>query len=392
MEDVQFRSTRAGTYAYMSPESLMGNLQGPESDVWALGILLYELHMGKEPFAGKSSSDMLHLISNQPIKFSSKFFSRDAMNLVKSLLKFKPNKRMNIRKLKNSKYVSNFRNSFKVQKSSKSKNILVLSQSPVLQFDPPEEIFTSKFKGKQPLEVHRKSRPKFNNMQKFKSMVEPKNSLYQPVTGEGPQKSLRRISRARNQARVGTVIKPKIHLKKKQASGNESFQILRSETFQSSVHKNRTKERKSFSNQSLGFLSKEEYGTSLKEIQSSNPFMRLASDNEVKRSWDTPFRNEKQTNSLLNFELNPKVDILKKRGEAKFEETSTALCVDSQNLAKERIISQEKDLTGSSENHFIRTNNSDFQMMSKTELISSKKNNLVSWSQVTKEEILQRIR
>lgn len=64
--------------------------------------------MGREPFPGKSSSDMLHLISNQPIKFSSKFFTRESMNLVKSLLKFKPFKRINIESLLNSHFLRKY--------------------------------------------------------------------------------------------------------------------------------------------------------------------------------------------------------------------------------------------------------------------------------------------
>ena len=89
----------------MSPESLMGNVQSYSSDIWALGILLYELHMNKEPFPGKSSTNMLQLISNNPINFSSQHFNLDGMNLVKNLLKYKEKKRAKIPEILNSSFL-----------------------------------------------------------------------------------------------------------------------------------------------------------------------------------------------------------------------------------------------------------------------------------------------
>lgn len=48
-----------GTYEYMAPESIKNKLQGPEVDIWALGVLLYELFHNKEPYKGKSTREVL---------------------------------------------------------------------------------------------------------------------------------------------------------------------------------------------------------------------------------------------------------------------------------------------------------------------------------------------
>lgn len=34
---------------YMSPEGLIHNVYGPKSDIWAFGILIYELFHGNTP-------------------------------------------------------------------------------------------------------------------------------------------------------------------------------------------------------------------------------------------------------------------------------------------------------------------------------------------------------
>ena len=51
-----------GTVAYMAPEQARGEPVAPEADVFALGILLYELVTGKHPFAAASQLGTLHAL------------------------------------------------------------------------------------------------------------------------------------------------------------------------------------------------------------------------------------------------------------------------------------------------------------------------------------------
>ena len=57
-EVVEDRNTFCGTLAYMAPEMMHKRPHGHEVDIWALGILRYELVHGVEPFQGKGASQI----------------------------------------------------------------------------------------------------------------------------------------------------------------------------------------------------------------------------------------------------------------------------------------------------------------------------------------------
>lgn len=87
LKDTAYCSIKAGTYAYMSPESLAGTLQNEKSDVWSLGIFLYELMYNKEPYQGNSCTSMLRAIKETQLEFPHKGLG-GANQLIGELLKF----------------------------------------------------------------------------------------------------------------------------------------------------------------------------------------------------------------------------------------------------------------------------------------------------------------
>jgi TPR repeat protein/serine/threonine protein kinase len=74
-----------GTPAYMSPEQVKGLSVGMEADVWAFGVILYELFVGKRPFEG-NIGEVLGKIQYEQINWSNSKIPREFVTVLKNCM------------------------------------------------------------------------------------------------------------------------------------------------------------------------------------------------------------------------------------------------------------------------------------------------------------------
>jgi len=93
----------AGTVPYMAPEQLRGEKVDARSDLWAAGVVLYEMATGKLPFEGKTSpavaDKILHAQTTSPQRLQPRLSSRLADIILKCLEKDADNRYQSAKEL-----------------------------------------------------------------------------------------------------------------------------------------------------------------------------------------------------------------------------------------------------------------------------------------------------
>jgi len=85
-----------GTVSYMSPEQTHGRIVDHRSDIWSLGIVMYEMIRGHLPFAGEMEQAVIYLILNEDpeITFNGDdFIPLNMENIVKKCIEKEPSER-----------------------------------------------------------------------------------------------------------------------------------------------------------------------------------------------------------------------------------------------------------------------------------------------------------
>ena len=88
-----------GTPYYFSPEMCKGETYDEKTDVWSLGVLLYEMCALEYPFKGKNIAQLTTQIQHSKYKEIPDIYSKNVRDIIHGMLKKEPERRPNIRQI-----------------------------------------------------------------------------------------------------------------------------------------------------------------------------------------------------------------------------------------------------------------------------------------------------
>ena len=196
MDDIKSRYQTAGTFEYMSPECLRGQLHGKPADIWSLGILTYELYHGVEPFPGQDKNEVLGRIYNtQPVFYDG--VPDDVVDLFQNCVRYDPATRPSIEMLLKNRFFDSVRQNIRKPRiEQRSRSSFMATSSSVVEkrnqeihyqrslIDIPTQHITIQ---KEPIQIQKSSYLSYSINQVQDSPMPQEENKHHYVNGLGPR-------------------------------------------------------------------------------------------------------------------------------------------------------------------------------------------------------------
>ena len=98
LENTQKSKTFVGSRSYMSPERITGKIYGYPSDIWSVGLVIYELATGVEPYGGGDDflAQITRMVEYDEPRLDDKIFSKELCDFIDKTVKKEPEKRSDV--------------------------------------------------------------------------------------------------------------------------------------------------------------------------------------------------------------------------------------------------------------------------------------------------------
>lgn len=142
-----FRSTLCGTYEYMSPEVAFQRPYSSNADIWALGVLLYEILNGKSPFQAKTLPEIKNRLKSQRKILFNENIDPDAKDLIEKLLERDGDRRIKLNEILKHKWIRKMKEKLFILEKNQKQTIKILNfnvQRNVAKSEGPKDLIKTK--------------------------------------------------------------------------------------------------------------------------------------------------------------------------------------------------------------------------------------------------------